>query len=129
MKIFLSYASENREAAHVIAEALRDEGHDVYPAAHWPKDVRAALKRAEAFVVLLSPAAVGSPYVNEEIKQALVSERLADRVIPVLLHPSTQIPWILKTMQPITAKPNPKSAAEMINRRLGGQRAVHSPAR
>lgn len=99
MKIFLSYASEDRERAHVIAESLRSEGHDVYPAKNWPKDVRAAVKRAEAFVVLLSPAAVGSPYVNEEIKQALVTERLADRVIPVVLQPSPHIPWILQTMR------------------------------
>jgi hypothetical protein len=129
MKIFLSYASDDRRGAHVIAQALRDKGHDVYPAAHWPQDVRAALKRADAFVVLLSPAAVSSPYVNQEIKQALVSERLADRVIPVLLDPSTQIPWILQTMQPIPAKANPKSAANVINRRLGGPRVAHSPAR
>jgi len=129
MKIFLSYASDDRERAHVIAEALRDEGHDVYPAANWPRDVVAAMKRAEAFVVLLSPAAVGSPYVNEEIKQALVSERFADRVVPVVLQPSPDIPWILQTMQPISAKPSAKTAAHMISKRLQRDRAADSSAR
>ena len=129
MKIFLSYASEDREQAHVIAEALRDEGHDVYPAKSWPQDVRAAMRRAEAFVVLLSPAAVGSPYVNEEIQQALLSERFADRLVPVVLKASPHIPWILQTMQPIPAKPSPKIAARTISKRLQRHRAADSAAR
>jgi hypothetical protein len=129
MKIFLSYASEDRERAHVIAEALRDKGHDVYPAENWPKNVRAALKRAEAFVVLLSPAAVGSPYVNEEIRQALVSERFANRVVPVVLQQSPHIPWILQTMEPIPAKPSPKTAAHMISKRLQRHSAADTSAR
>ncbi|HKE87604.1 MAG TPA: toll/interleukin-1 receptor domain-containing protein [Vicinamibacterales bacterium] len=129
MKVFLSYASEDRGPAHVIADALRDDGHDVYPADHWPMDVRAAMKRAEAFVVLLSPAALSSPYVNEEIRQALVLERFADRVIPVILRPSPHIPWILQTMQPIPADPSPKTAAHMINERLQRPDAADSTAR
>ena len=129
MKIFLSYASEDSERAHVIAETLRGEGHDVYPAEHWPKDVQAAMKRAEAFVVLLSPAAVGSPYVNEEVRQALVTERLADRVIPVVLQSSPHIPWILQTMHPIPAKTSPKTAAHMVSKRLQRHAAPDSAAR
>ena len=129
MKIFLSYASEDREVAQMIAKTLRDEGHDVYPEAHWPKDLRAALKRAEVFVVLLSPAAVGSPYVNEEIRQALVSRQLEDRLIPVILNPSTQVPWILQTMQPIPARQNPRTAAEAVNKRLEFQRDTGTAGR
>ena len=129
MKIFLSYASEDRERAHLIAEALRDEGHDVYPAKNWPQDVRAAMRRAEAFVVLLSPAAVGSPYVPEEIQQALLSERFADRLVPVVLEPSPHIPWILQTMQPIPAKSSPKIAAQTISKRLQRHGAADSAAR
>lgn len=129
MKIFLSYASEDRERAHLIAEALRDEGHDVYPAKNWPQDVRAAMRRAEAFVVLLSPAAVNSPYVNEEIRQALVSERFAERVVPVVLQQSPHIPWILQTMEPIPAKPSPRTAAHVISKRLQRDSAADSAAR
>ena len=129
MRVFLSYVSEDRDVASVIAEALRGEGHDVYPSANWPKSVAAALKRAEAFVVLLSPAAVGSPYVGEAIKLALVAERLEGRVIPVVLDPSTQMPWILQTMQPIASKRNARTAAELINQRLQGYRAADSGAR
>ncbi len=118
MKVFLSYASEDREVAQQLAKNLRHVGHDVYPTAHWPQDVGAALNRAEAFVVMLSPAAVGSPFVNQEIKLALVSERLENRVIPVVLKTPIQIPWILQTMRPIKSTTNPTALARMINERL-----------
>jgi hypothetical protein len=127
MKVFLSYASEDREAARTLAKGLRESGHDVYPGSQWPEDVRAALKRAEAFVVLLSPSAVGSPYVNQEIKHALVSERLENRVIPVILQASTQIPWILQTMHPIAATATPTTAAKAVNERL--QQSADTAAR
>lgn len=129
MKVFLSYASEDREIAGDIAESLRHAGHDVYPSRNWPKDLGAALRRAEGFVVLLSPASVGSPYVNEEIKLALVAEHLAGQVVPLVLTPSTQVPWILTTMQPIAVKSNPRLAADLVKRRLQGQGAAESGAR
>lgn len=119
MKVFLSYASEDRDVAHRVAEGLRHVGHDVYPNAHWPQDVGSALDRAEAFVVLLSPAAVGSPFVNQEIKLALISQNLEDRVVPVVLKSSTQVPWILRTMRPIKAAAAKRAAiAKTIDQRL-----------
>jgi hypothetical protein len=118
MKVFLSYVSEDRAVAAKVAENLRQAGHDVYPTPQWPQDIGAALSRAEAFVVMLSPAAVGSPFVNQEIRLALISEGLEDRVIPVVLKSSTQVPWILQTMRPIKAPTNAKALARKINERL-----------
>ena len=118
MKVFLSYASEDRELAHTLADDLRQLGHDVYPAAPWPSDVEAALRRADAFVVLLSPASVASPFVNQEIKIALVSQRLENRLIPLIVRPSTQVPWILRTMHPIKAVARSPKGVKAINDRL-----------
>jgi hypothetical protein len=118
MKIFLSYASEDRELVQHVARSLRQVGHDVYPTADWPQDVGAALNRADAFVVMLSPAAVRSPFVNQEIRLALISERLENRVIPVVLKSSTQVPWILQTMRPIKASEKPTAVAKAIKERL-----------
>jgi hypothetical protein len=89
--------------------------------------VRAALNRAQAFVVLLSPAALGSPYVSQEIELALHSDRLENRVIPVVLQPSTQVPWILQTMHPISATAKPAAAAKVVNERL--QQSADTAAR
>lgn len=118
MKIFLSYASQDRETAAPIARGLREAGHDVYPSVHWPADVAAALKRAEAFVVVLSPAAVGSPFVTQEIEGALQSEHLENRVIPVVVQLFTQVPWILQTMDPIASTGKPELVAKAVNKRL-----------
>lgn len=128
MKVFFSYASEDRDIAHAIADALRQEGHDVYPSARWPKDVGAALNRAEAFVILLSASAASSPYVNQELRRALVSPRFADRVIPVALQASVPMPWILRTMSPIAAKPTPAATAKAIDRRLTPRPATDAAA-
>src|SRR5438445_12592683 len=117
MRVFLSYATQDRQAAHALADALRGVGHDVYPAAHWPDNVEGALKRAEAFVVLLSSAAVQSPFVDREIRLALTSQRLANRVIPVIVQP-TRIPWILEKMNPITAATKPGTVARAVIQRL-----------
>lgn len=117
MNVFLSYAADDRQTAHALAAALRGAGHDVYPAAHWPDNVEAAVRRADAFVVLLSAAAVGSPFVDQEIRLALVSERLANRVIPVVVQP-TRIPWILEKMDPITVAGKPGGIGPAVIERL-----------
>jgi len=116
MKVFLSYAREDRDIAHQVAHELRGTGHDVYPDAHWPQDIGAALGRADAFVVLLSPDAVGSPFINQEIKLALVSKNLEESIVPVVLKRATQVPWILQTMQPIKA--TPERLAKAIDMRI-----------
>lgn len=52
-------------------------------------------------IVLVSPAAMKSPWVRKEIQFALGQERFQDRLIPVLVKqtPSENIPRILRTLQ------------------------------
>lgn len=54
-------------------------------------------------VVILSPEAVSSPWVGNEIAVALSSERFAGRLVPVVMKgtPIASIPWILNTMSPV----------------------------
>jgi TIR domain len=116
MNVFLSYAHEDRADAQALAADLRAAGLDVYPGSHWPEDPKAAIGRADAFVVLLSPAAIKSPFVDQEIKLALVSAHLADKVVPVVVR-ATTVPWILDEMQPIRLVPKtPRSATAVLAR-------------
>lgn len=126
MKVFLSYAPEDRDVAQPLAADLRSGGYDVYPDAHWPERVEAAMRQAEAFIVLLSPAAVASPFVEQEIKLALVSEHLANRVIPVVVGASS-IPWILEEMEPIRVSRRSRTLGTTVLERL--QRSEGVPAR
>ena len=65
MKIFLSYASQDREPAHSIYLALRDQGHKVFfdrtdlPAGEeFHNRIRAAIEDSQLFLFLISPNAI-----------------------------------------------------------------------
>jgi len=58
-----------------------------------------ALEDSHALVVLLSPESVKSELLNSELEYALGNENFRDRVFPVLVRPTKQIPWILKSLK------------------------------
>jgi len=60
-------------------------GTDVRMAADWEQQIREALHAADWFVVLLSPNAVQSEWVQAEIHWALENKR--GRVIPLMISP------------------------------------------
>ena len=74
MKIFLSYASQDRPIADAINRALLDQGHDVFfdrddlpPGEEFHIRIRRAIEQAELFVFLVSEEAIdpGSYTLNE----------------------------------------------------------------
>ena len=73
---FLSYAFEDRELARRIAEALMAQGVDTWWA-EWciasgdsiRQRIDEGLGRCTHFIVLLTPASIGKPWVNLEIEQ------------------------------------------------------------
>ena len=65
MKIFLSYASQDREASQAIYFALRDQGHKVFfdrtdlPAGEeFHNRIRAAIEQSQIFLFLISANAI-----------------------------------------------------------------------
>lgn len=103
MKVFLSYAESDRQVAKEIASQLEAGGHDVWSAdnALFPGENAAleagkALDKAEAMVVLISPQAMKSVWVRREIEFALGAAQYRGRLIPVIVKPTADIPWILK---------------------------------
>ncbi len=72
--IFLSYAGANEEFALKLARDLLDAGADMFVdqfdikrGENWDRAVESALHGCKTFVVLLSPAAVESENVMDEI--------------------------------------------------------------
>lgn len=99
MRIFISHASEDSEAAGELARAIASRGHDVIA-----RDSRAeALRSADAMVVLVSARFVESPFVRREIEFALETPRFADRIIPVVIGRTSGAPWILRTFKSFPA--------------------------
>ncbi|HKS54373.1 MAG TPA: SUMF1/EgtB/PvdO family nonheme iron enzyme [Steroidobacteraceae bacterium] len=113
MRIFLSYASEDRPRIEPIRYALAEQGHDVFydredlkPGEAFDTKIRAAIERCDLFVCFLTPYTVdaGSYTLNE----LAVAERIwpmADgRVLPVILAevPRKDIPAYLRSVTCLT---------------------------
>ena len=101
MRVFLSYAESDQEVARELASRLKEAGHTVWfadnaPGEDWILRVGKALNEAEALVVLLSPKAMKSDWVRKEIEYALGAVQYRGRLIPVMVKPTSDIPWILK---------------------------------
>jgi TIR domain len=106
LKVFLSYADRDDKLAQGLRIELEKGGFEVWdpvarltPGDNWALEQGKALKDAEAIVVLLSPAALASDHVKREIDYALGEPRFKGRLLPVVVRPVKEIPWILETLQ------------------------------
>lgn len=78
-KVFLSWASSDKELAKRLAETLRANGIDAWfsdweigPGDSLRQRIEAGLGDATHFIVLLTPASISRPWVNAEIDAAFV---------------------------------------------------------
>lgn len=113
MKVFISHSRENKALAKRVGVALEQAGLDVWdeeqeilPGDNWAKKISQALEEAQAMVVLLTPEALDSTWVNREIDFALSHERFKNRLIPVLVGlddsiAMEKVPWILRHLKVI----------------------------
>lgn len=95
MRIFLSYASEDRPAADAIRLALEDDGHDVFydredlpPGDEFHNRIRTAIERSELVIFLVSPKTLdaGSYTLNEIAIAEKTFPAPAGHLLPVLLE-------------------------------------------
>ena len=110
MKVFVSHSDADAPLAALVSDGLRKRGLEVWdpdldhlPGDNWAATVGRALEESEAMVVLLTPAAVDSPYVKHEIEYALGARNYSNRLVPVVVgdpkRVSTEnIPWIVRRM-------------------------------
>ncbi|GAA2975039.1 toll/interleukin-1 receptor domain-containing protein [Actinokineospora diospyrosa] len=79
-RIFLSYSSADSEIATRVAGVLRERGAEVYfeppqdRGTRSPGAIAQEVERADAFVVLMSPAALGTEYCQVEHQMAAYRE-------------------------------------------------------
>ena len=123
MKIFLSYASEDRPRAEEIQLALAGAGHEVFfdreslPAGgDYHTRIKASVDAAELFVFLISPDSVAAGgYALTEMGYARSRwPHPKGHVLPVLLRPTpfTTIPAYLKSVTVL--EPSGNTAAEVV---------------
>ena len=117
MKVFLSYAHHDEKPARELAQWLKKQGlgvwsdEDFAPGDNLHEKIGKALSQADAMVVLISPQSVESKFVQSEIDFALTQPRFRNRLIPLVLRPTENIPWILEKQQMVVVRPGKRAAA------------------
>jgi hypothetical protein len=107
-EVFLSHSSRDRKFATQMAEEIRRHGIPVWysktnivGAQEWHDEIGAALQRCNWFVVILSPNAVKSPWVKNELLFSLNHHRYRKKIVPVL-HKKCRferLSWTLSNFQ------------------------------
>jgi hypothetical protein len=121
MNIFISYAPENEDLARDLASRLTEAGQQVWysggrvlPGDNAASEIGSALESSDAMIVLVTPESMRSEWVRQEINFALGSSKYAGRVIPVLVKPTDEIPWILQKLKSVRAVKNRGEVSRQI---------------
>ena len=91
---FISYSSHDRKEAFAIKELL-EASHikvwldffDIQTTAELHQELKSKIERAELFCLLLSPTAVESPWVSQEIETAMAAATQGLRILPIIIRP------------------------------------------
>ena len=125
MQVFISYAAQDEEwAARVsgwLTRAKIDFFFDkarLFPGDNWQLKIGLALEASEAMVVLISPHYVVSELTKTQLEFALGSLQYEGRVIPVIIKPTQEIPWILHHFQILDFSDVPKTAEKKLVARI-----------
>lgn len=91
MKVFISHTQKDMALARKVASGLKASGFDVFddtkilPGQNWAEEIAQALRECEAMVVLLTPDALASQWVEAEISYGLGQPSYGHRLIPVFV--------------------------------------------
>src|SRR5690349_10003699 len=86
--IFISYSKQNKDYARKLADHLVSQGFNVWiddeiePSDEWWKKIVKAVRECVAFLVIMSPEAGGSRWVEREV---MLADELNKPMFPVLL--------------------------------------------
>ena len=93
--IFISYSRTDAEYARRLADILQSKGFETWIDArleygsHWPQELQEQLDSCEAFIVIMTPRAFASEWVQSELQRA---RRKSKPVFPLLLEGDE--PWL-----------------------------------
>ena len=106
MRIFLSYASQDGEAAKSIYLALRDQGHELFfdrtdlrGGDEYHNRIRAAIERTHLFIFLITPDALDAG--SYTLTELTIAEKSNRRLLPVMLR-ETEIAQLPASLQAVT---------------------------
>ncbi|HZF11068.1 MAG TPA: toll/interleukin-1 receptor domain-containing protein [Thermoanaerobaculia bacterium] len=134
MKAFISYAAADREWARQFHQQLEASGveawldvHELFPGDNWQRQIGDALESSDVLLALVSPASVRSESVQRETQFALGSERFENRIVPVIVEPTDEMPWIFRRFKTVSG--SPAEAARQVAALLAATSPEGSAAR
>lgn len=131
MKIFVSYAREDKPYCIRIIETLR--AHEVwydqrlYAGQDFWKEILRRLDWCEVFIYLLSPDSVTSLFCRRELE---IARRLKRQIIPVLIRKDTVLPDKLRDWQyvDLSEKLTVENVTQLLNSILVVERRLVPPS-
>ena len=94
-EVFISYAKEDQSTAESVCTALEAEGvacwiapRDVLAGSAWQASIVDAIPTARVFVLVLSPSAVASSYVQTEVRCAFERKEPRLPILPFQIEPT-----------------------------------------
>lgn len=119
MRVFINHSSRDELLAAQLAHRLDEAGVRVSPGVedmgageNWAMQVGLALEQSDVMVVLFTPNAANSDFVQKGLEYALSSKNYQGRVIPVLVQPGGKAPWIMNRLDPLNISMDPGSLQE-----------------
>jgi hypothetical protein len=108
-RVFISYSSRDRIEALALRKIVEESGgqtwmdiFDIAPAAPLERELGRGVTSVDVLCLLLSPTAVASRWVREEIARARAAEGKGVKVLPIVLRP-TAVPDTLSDLVAIDA--------------------------
>jgi len=135
LEVFLSHSSKDRHLAEQVVGILQEYNIPVFyapthlkGAREWLKVVGVALDRCDWFLLLLTPNAVESMWVDRELQYALMQPRYRDRIVPVLCQPCDfkKLSWTLQLFE-IIGFPDCELSERQLLRVWGIERRFEIP--
>lgn len=131
MRLFISYARIDKPYCIQIVENLdvHETWYDqrLHAGKDWWKEILRRLDWCEGFIYLLSPDSISSEYCQKEFKLA---QDLGRYIIPVLIHPDTEIPEALANIQYVDLSNglNVEAVRALLNSiYMAEQERIHQP--
>jgi len=105
-KVFISHAASDESLASQLAEQLERAGlevlnpyEEIVPGENWAEKVAHGLEESDFMLIVITPGAMKSEWLRNDINYALSSKKFRDRLVTVLVGPTMEspgdVPWIL----------------------------------
>lgn len=118
VRVFVSHSHQDNEWCRPMVAALKAVGYDVWydetglkGGAAWVAEIQREVQARDVFLLVLTPEAWASQWVQDELQLAIATRR---RILPVLLR-NTQVDGFILTIQWVTViGEEPQTAARAI---------------